>query len=104
MTADFRLDRPGPLPKLYLALLERKPPAQLLIPERCPVMAQVEGYYLLHRVHAPGDPLGKALELLEGIAEGLDDEDRDLFWSASPVARSVRRAARGRREDTSAAL
>ena len=48
-------------------------------------------------------------ELIEEFRHGrmvvlLDDEDRDLFWSASPVARSVRRAARGRREDTSAAL
>lgn len=101
LTEDFRLDRPGPLPKLYLALLSREPPARIAIPERCPVMLQAEGYYLLHRIHAPGDPLGRALELLEAVGENLETETRELFWRFSPVARSVRRATRGRREGTS---
>ncbi|MDY7093078.1 MAG: protein kinase [Acidobacteriota bacterium] len=98
LSRDFRLERLGPLPQIYLDLLLGGSPQQTEITDRAPILVRAEAHLLLHRARVPGNHLEQALELLETVSQRLDEEAREELWEQNRLARSIRRAGAHRGE------
>jgi hypothetical protein len=81
---------PGPLPAAYLALVGRRDPTGIVIPETAPAACRAEAHLILFCAGQDAAHLNAGAALIRQISMTIPASQRDRFWSTNPTARMLR--------------
>jgi tetratricopeptide (TPR) repeat protein len=81
---------PGPLPGAYLALVGRRDPASVVIPDTAPAACRAEAHLVLYCADHDTNHLNTGAALIQQISTTIPASQRDRFWSTNPSARMLR--------------